>query len=89
MTEKVEITDEHKEKAKEMRKSYDEERPTIALPGSGNSVTGTAVNDWVDDDGSPKFGEVENEVERPVGEKDSSQNNSSQNESERNESEDK
>jgi len=68
VTEKPEITDEHKEQAKEMRKSYEEERPTIALPGSGNSVTGTAVNDWVDDDGSPKFGEVDKEVERPVGE---------------------
>ncbi len=55
MTEKPEVTDEHKEKAKEMRKEYDEDRPTVALPGSDNTVTGTAVNDWLDDDGNPKF----------------------------------
>ena len=56
-TEKPEITDEHKEKAKEMRKEYDEDRPTISMPGTDGAVSGTAVNDWVDDDGNPKFSE--------------------------------
>jgi hypothetical protein len=54
-TEKPEITDEHKDKAKEMRKSYEEERPTISMPGTDGAVSGTAVNDWVDDDGNPKY----------------------------------
>jgi hypothetical protein len=54
-TEKPEITDEHREKAKEMRKDYEEDRPTITMPGSGGAVSGTAVNEWVDDDGNPKF----------------------------------
>ena len=63
-TEKPEVTEEHEEKAKEMAKAYDDDRPTVALPGSGNTVTGQAVNDWLDDDGKPKHGEVENEVER-------------------------
>jgi hypothetical protein len=56
-TEKPEVTDEHREKAKEMRKDYEETRPTIAMPGSGGAVAGTAVNDWVDEDGKPKFGD--------------------------------
>lgn len=49
LTPKPEITDEHRDKAKEMAKSYDEQRPTTTLPGSGGTVAGTAVNDWVDE----------------------------------------
>ena len=48
-TEKPEVTEEHKEQAKEMADSYNEERPTTTLPGSGGAVAGTAVTDWVDD----------------------------------------
>jgi hypothetical protein len=61
-TEKPEVTEEHEAKAKEMAK--DDDRPTVALPGSGNTVTGQAVNDWLDEDGKPKYGEVENEIDR-------------------------
>jgi len=56
-TEKPEITDEHRDKAKEMRKDYEEERPTVTMPGTDGAVSGTAVNDWIDDDGNPKFSE--------------------------------
>jgi hypothetical protein len=52
-TEKPEPSDEHKEKAAEMMTSY-EYRPTLVLPGSGGAVAGTAVNDWLDDEGNPK-----------------------------------
>lgn len=38
-------------------RAYDEDRPTTVLPGSGGTVAGTAVTDWVDDDGEPIFGE--------------------------------
>ncbi|MFG1934980.1 hypothetical protein ACGFK1_30715 [Mycobacterium sp. NPDC048908] len=48
MTEKPEVTDEHKEKAKEMARAY-EDLETTTLPGSGGTVSGTAVTDWVDD----------------------------------------
>jgi hypothetical protein len=48
-TEKPEVTDEHKEQAKEMAKAYDEDRPTSTLPGSGGTVSGTAVTEWLDD----------------------------------------
>ena len=66
-TEKPEVEDEHKEKAQEMRKEYVEERPTVIMPGSGGTVAGTAVNEWLEDDGSPKF-EDESE-QRPTSRK--------------------
>ncbi|MEV3901898.1 hypothetical protein AB0K11_06190 [Mycobacterium sp. NPDC050551] len=49
LTEKPEVTDEHKEKAKEMRKAYEEDLETTTLPGSDGTVSGTAVSEWVDD----------------------------------------
>jgi hypothetical protein len=55
LTEKPEITDEHKEKAKEMRKSYEEDLETTTLPGSGGTVSGTAVSDWVDEEDKGKI----------------------------------
>ena len=51
-TEKPEVTDEHREKAKEMAKEYEDDRPTVTLPGSDGTVSGTAVADWTDKDGS-------------------------------------
>ena len=53
--EKPEPGEDAKAKAKEMAKAY-EERPTAVLPGSGRTVTGTAVNAWLDDDGNPIYG---------------------------------
>jgi hypothetical protein len=58
MTEKPEVTEEHRAKAREMHEAYEEDRPTTVLPGSGGTVAGTAVSDWVDDDGNPKFGDA-------------------------------
>jgi hypothetical protein len=50
LTEKPEVTDEHKKKAKEMAESYDDDHmQTTTLPGSDGTVVGTAVTDWVDD----------------------------------------
>ncbi|RAV17944.1 hypothetical protein DQP55_00120 [Mycolicibacterium sp. GF69] len=57
-TEKPEVTDEHREKATEMHKAYEEDRPTTKMPGTGGAVAGTAVNDWVDDDGNPKYSDT-------------------------------
>jgi hypothetical protein len=50
LTEKPEVTDEAKDKAKEMTKAYDESRPTSTLPGSEGTVSGTAVTDWIDEE---------------------------------------
>ncbi|MGP4057987.1 hypothetical protein ACTWP6_24730 [Mycobacterium sp. 4D054] len=49
LTEKPEVTDEHREKAKEMAKAYSEDLQTTTLPGSSGTVSGTSVTDWVDD----------------------------------------
>ena len=57
MTEKPEVKEEHKEKAKEMAREYDEDRPTVKMPGSDGTVAGTAVADWLDDEGNPKYGD--------------------------------
>jgi hypothetical protein len=48
-TEKPEVTEEHKAKAKEMAKAYNDDLQTTTLPGSGGTVSGTSVTDWVDD----------------------------------------
>lgn len=53
LTEKPEPDEDDKKKAAEMMEAY-EDKPTIVLPGTGGSVSGTAVNEWLDDDGSPK-----------------------------------
>jgi hypothetical protein len=52
-TEKPEPDEDDKKAAAEMMVAY-EDRPTLVLPGSGGAVSGTAVNDWLDDDGNPK-----------------------------------
>ena len=54
----IKVTEEAKQKASEMMEAY-EDRPTAVLPGSHNTVTGTAVNEWLDDDGNPKYGKDE------------------------------
>jgi len=52
-TDKPEPDEEQKEEAAKMMAAY-EDRPTLILPGTGGAVSGTAVNDWLDDDGNPK-----------------------------------
>jgi hypothetical protein len=54
-SEKPEPNDENKKQATEMMEAYEENRPTVVLPGSGGAISGTAVNDWLDDDGNPKY----------------------------------
>jgi hypothetical protein len=53
-TERPEVTEEHKEQAKDMVKAYDEDRPLTTLPGSEGTVSGTAITDWVDDEDKGK-----------------------------------
>ncbi|MBO0864439.1 MAG: hypothetical protein J2P16_05130, partial [Mycobacterium sp.] len=36
-------------------KAY-QDKPTAVLPGTDRTITGTAVNEWLDDEGNPKFG---------------------------------
>ncbi|OBI06948.1 hypothetical protein A5714_22930 [Mycobacterium sp. E2462] len=58
VTEKPEPDEDDKQKAAEMMEAY-KEKPTIVLPGTGGSVSGTAVNDWLDEDGNPRHQEPE------------------------------
>jgi hypothetical protein len=64
-TEKPDVTDAHKDKAKEMARAHDEDRPTTTLPGSDGTVSGTAVTDWVDekDKGNVETSAEEGKVE--------------------------
>jgi hypothetical protein len=64
-TEKPEVTDEHRDQAKEMARAYDEDRPTTTLPGSDGTVSGTAITDWVDekDKGKTETSAEEGKVE--------------------------
>ena len=60
-----ELSEEGKEKVRQMQQAYDDDRPTAVLPGTDGTITGVAVNEWLDDDGNPKFGkEKQQEKER-------------------------
>jgi hypothetical protein len=51
-----ELSEEGKKEVQRMQATYDDERETVALPGTDNTITGVAINEWLDDDGNPKFG---------------------------------
>ncbi len=55
-SETPELSEEGKEKVRQMQEAYDDDRPTVALPGTNNTITGVAINEWLDDEGNPKFG---------------------------------
>ncbi|MEN4398947.1 hypothetical protein ACNQR7_14245 [Mycolicibacterium senegalense] len=55
------VSEEHRKEAERIMESYDDSRPTVTLPGSHGTVSGTAVNDWVDDDGNPIYGEPDSQ----------------------------
>jgi hypothetical protein len=51
-----ELSDEGREQVEEMQQAYNDDRPTAVLPGTDGTITGVAINEWLDDDGNPKFG---------------------------------
>ena len=51
-----ELSEEGKEKVRRMQEAYDDDRPTAVLPGTDGTITGVAINEWLDDEGNPKFG---------------------------------
>ena len=77
IAEAPEPTDEHREQAKKMAESYVENRPTTVLPGSDATIAGTAVNDWVDDEGNPVHGEVHDNL-KEAAERDRERNRKAQ-----------
>jgi hypothetical protein len=59
-----ELSEEGKEKVRQMAAAY-QDRETAILPGTHRTITGTAVNEWLDDEGNPKFGkEKQQEIEK-------------------------
>lgn len=54
LTEKPEPDEDDKKQAARMMEAYDDDRATIVLPGTGGSVSGTAVNEWLDEEGNPR-----------------------------------
>ena len=58
-TETPELSDEGKEQVDQMQQAYNDDRETAVLPGTDGTITGVAVNEWLDDDGNPKFGKDE------------------------------
>jgi hypothetical protein len=58
-SEKFELSDEGKEQVRAMQAAYDDDRQTAVLPGTDGTITGVAVNEWLDEDGNPKFGKDE------------------------------
>lgn len=50
------VTEENRKEAERVMKSYDDTRPTVTMPGTGGTVSGTAVSDWLDDEGNPIYG---------------------------------
>ena len=54
-----------------MREAYNDDRPTAVLPGTDGTITGVAVNEWLDDDGNPKFGKDEQQEKDSKAEDDS------------------
>lgn len=81
MSEKPKVTEEHKDAAKEIAESYDEDRPTTTLPGSGGTVAGTAVTDWVDDKDKGKIDFSGQEEAKEAAEKKSKEQIKARNES--------
>ena len=64
-----ELSDEGKEKVRKMAEAY-QDRETAVLPGTGGTITGTAVNEWLDDEGNPKFGKEKQQEREQEKEKD-------------------
>jgi hypothetical protein len=55
-SETPELSDEGKEQVRKMQEAYNDDRQTAVLPGTNGTITGVAINEWLDDDGNPKFG---------------------------------
>ncbi|WP_375489378.1 hypothetical protein [uncultured Mycobacterium sp.] len=55
-SDRPEPSEEGKKEVKRMASAY-EDRPTAVMPGTDKTITGTAVHEWLDDEGNPKFGD--------------------------------
>lgn len=51
-----ELSEEGRKRVHEMVEAY-EDKPTVALPGTDGTISGSAITEWLDDEGNPKFGD--------------------------------
>ena len=51
-----EPSDEGKEEVEKIAEAYSDKK-TAVMPGTERTISGTAVNEWLDDEGNPKFGD--------------------------------
>jgi hypothetical protein len=52
-----ELSEEGRKQVEQMQEAYNDDRQTAVLPGTDGTITGVAINEWLDDDGNPKFGQ--------------------------------
>ena len=52
----IKLSEEGQKEVHDMIEAY-KDKPTVTLPGSHGTISGTAINDWLDDEGNPKFGD--------------------------------
>ena len=57
----IKLSEEGRKEVHDMVEAY-EDKPTVTLPGSHGTISGTAINEWLDEEGNPKFGDP---TERP------------------------
>jgi hypothetical protein len=81
-----ELSEEGKEEVRRMREAYDDDRPTAVMPGTDKTITGVAVNEWLDDEGNPKFGKDKQEQDQNDTENDQNDTENDQNHTENDQS---
>jgi hypothetical protein len=52
----IDLSKEGRKEVHDMVEAY-KDQPTAVLPGSHGTITGTAINRWLDEEGNPKFGD--------------------------------
>jgi hypothetical protein len=50
----VDLSEEGRQEVHDIVEAY-EDKPTAVLPGRHGTITGTAINEWLDEDGNPKY----------------------------------
>ena len=79
----IELSEEGRQEVHEMVEAY-KDKPTAVLPGTHGTISGTAINEWLDDQGRPKFGDPD---EHPFAEnRDDSTSDSDQSDASRHQS---
>ena len=52
----IKLSEEGRKEVHDMVEAY-EDKTTVPLPGTHGTISGTAINEWIDEEGNPKFGD--------------------------------